>query len=230
MDSVNKNSSPHILLEFNKLAVSLLERGKSKEAMNHFLAGLTTVNTAEELVSDKDNSSQHPDARLFHTEDVLHATILPPLECADHSCNFFTLFDHALSYDETQLSNDPNDLSLVSSVYLYNIGLAFHREGYARGKASLLHDALRFYRLAKECSYDSQCHSEDDHLILFAIHNNMGNIFAHFFDRDNARMCYKVMVELAPSMSRILAENEAFFATLYNLISGQEMFQFAPAA
>jgi hypothetical protein len=230
MNIVNKNSSPHILLAFNKLAVSLLEQGKSKEAMNHFLVGLTTAGSAEQLVSDPSKDSQHNDAHLFHTDDVLHETILPPLECADHSCNFFTLFDHALSYDEAHLSSDPRDLSLVTSVYLYNIGLAFHREGYARGKSSLLLDALRFYRLAKECSYDSHCNSEDYQLILFAIHNNMGNIFAHFFDRVNARMCYKVMVELAPSMSRILAENEAFFATLYNLISGQEMFQFAPAA
>lgn len=235
------SSSPRILLEFNKLAVSLLEQGKSKEAIHQFSLGLKKACSGEEDGTNSTNlfksSFEYEDAELLHGEDVLQATTLPPVECdeGNHS-NFFTLFDQALSYDDSNLSSSETeqsvDISLVAPVYLFNIGLAFHRQGIATGISTHFQDALRFYHLAKESSLDQNTHSsnQDYQLVMFAIQNNMGHIFARFFDRENARICYNLIVHLAPNMSQALAGNEAFLAMLYNLIFSQEMFQFAPAA
>lgn len=235
---VFNSDSRHILLDFNRLAVSFLEQGQSKKAMDQFLMGLRKAGSREDDAQASDPFMVPPgkdDAGELQTDDALHATALPPVECDDSHSNFFPLFEQALSYDDSLLSSEKEqsvDLSLITSVYLFNIGLALHRQGIAKGISSLLQDALRFYQLARESSLDQNPLREslDYQLVMFSIHNNMGNIFARFFDRENANTCYKLIMDLAPSVSRALAEHEAFIATLYNLISDQEMFQFAPAA
>lgn len=233
------SSSLRILFEFNKVVVALLEQGKSKEAIHQFLRGLTKACSGEDDTQpNQAYSGEDQISVLIPIDDnVLQATTLPSVEISDddsHS-NFFAPFDQALTYVDSLLpfETEPSvDLSLVTSVYLFNIGLAFHRQGMATGLSSLFQNALKFYRLAQESTLDlnPRRNSQDFELVLFAIHNNMGNIYTRYFDRENASICYKSIVDLAPGMSRTLAGNEAFLALLYNLISYQQMFQFAPAA
>lgn len=83
----------------------------------------------------------------------------------------------------------------LTGIAMYNLALAYHREGIQRGASKLLHEALSIYRVALS-SLRSCPGSAAELTLIIAISNNMGLIHSVHFAFEQARLCSQAMSSL----------------------------------
>jgi hypothetical protein len=165
---------------------------------------------------------------IIRTEDV------PALKNADMETspdNMFALFNRAIILSSVSTPNARSSAyeATVASVFMYNIGLVYHRDGIERGCSALLRKALNAYERARKSLHKSQAGSIFD-LILFALLNNMGHIHSHFFDKQEADACRRCLYQNYSKCSRILSKEDFAFFFMNILVMKADLLQFAPAA
>ena len=83
----------------------------------------------------------------------------------------------------------------LTGIAMYNLALAYHREGIQRGASKLLREALSIYRAALS-SLRSSPGSAAELMLIIAISNNMGQIHSVHFEFEQARLCSQAMSSL----------------------------------
>jgi len=139
--------------------------------------------------------------------------------------NIFPFFNRAfiiMEQDEDRTSSNLSQ-SETTALLLYNMGLCFHHKGVTRGGSGCLDRALEFYQLTFRTINEGQSedeYSELSRFILLALATNMGHVYSHFFDTDEAYACREMLAELLASVSPdspFMNEDEYlfFFLTMY---------------
>lgn len=125
--------------------------------------------------------------------------------------NVFSFFDRALAVaregadaDLTSTSDQVREVFAATS--LYNMGLCHHHKGIVmNGNPRHLERALYYYQMAYETINDDSPVSDATALILLALANNMGHLFAHALDHTSMSLCHETFVCLVSSLSMEMA-------------------------
>ena len=80
----------------------------------------------------------------------------------------------------------------LTAVAMYNLALAYHREGIQRGSSKLLYKALSMYSIAMS-SLSEGPQNAVDQMLLLAIGNNMGHIHSIHFEAEEAHCWHQVL-------------------------------------
>jgi len=107
--------------------------------------------------------------------------------------NHFAMFDGAfrmpLSLTENDVLESADVENFASSCLLYNLGLAYHKKGLIDGSSRQLQQAMGLYK--KSAILLEYLEEQEEHtmLLLLAIMNNMGHIYAEQYDIKEAGNC-----------------------------------------
>lgn len=130
-----------------------------------------------------------------------------------------------------------DDVSLLPTVLLYNLGLAHHCSALVYGDCSekLFKRAQDFYKMAMDIvQKDMYCEANHPlaEILSLAITNNMGHIFSCFFDAIETRRCLEWIAAVIESTDGAFVsdENYVFFHLNTILCRDHEISTTAPAA
>lgn len=131
----------------------------------------------------------------------------------------FSLFDRPLLFDDegsdSSVLGSVDCQRRVTSVLLYNLALTCHVKAM-RGVSQrrLLRKALKIYRMAAGLSEDFQGTSQYDPVVHLACLNNMGHIYAFFFETVKVQECLKSLTSVLGSYHHT-CPGQALDATSY---------------
>jgi hypothetical protein len=247
----------------NTMAVALLKENKSAEAISCFRQGLRTMlNTKNNSIAERTScessecAEQCPhsthrskkrrlmpvetshQADLYEQESsIIRTEDAPALKSTDMETspdNMFIMFNRAFILSpSTPTARSSTYEAALESVFLYNMGLVYHREGAERGCSALLRRALKFYEVAwKSLSLykDQAGRSHMIDLVRFALVNNMGHIHSHLFNKQGADECRKCLHQNISTYAGILSKDDFAFFFMNLLAMKTELIQCAPAA
>lgn len=117
----------------------------------------------------------------------------------------------------------------TSAVIFYNLALVYHNMGVRQGVSAALPQALRIYESALDCLRYVNCIVEC-HKVMMAILNNMGNIYAQYFQADQTNECFKKLRQALSIPNPSLAVDEDYMFFLLNALFQPKELCFAPAA
>lgn len=217
------------ILKTNTKAVRLMQKGDYLQAIALLRAALTDL-----LGIVQDRPAAEEDSKMLlvggggSTADRQDAkTLLVDSNCVagyrlcrkrsfyqDHHA--FSLFDRALCIRGVEAS-DLTSISAqnaISATVLYNMGLAHQLQGMQSltKQKACFKKALKLYQMAsdilKDCSADD---GEVSGLLYLAVCNNMGHIYSHFCETQNAQRCLQwlqTILEACQSIDLGLPEDE----------------------
>lgn len=238
-------------LETNTMAVAFLRQNKNKEAVSYFLQGLKHMLSSEaNCVSSDDNDVLASPTQPCHDdssgpiapreEGSIHAVAAPDLrntEAASSPDNVFSIFNRAIvvtpADDTSATAQSPEYKAIVTSVFMYNMGLAYHREGAEQGSSEMLRKAIDIYDMARKTlstEKNQQANSSVYDLVMFALANNMGHIYSLFYHRQGAVECRRYLLQNISRFPGVLSPEDFATFSLNVMLSGDEMLQFAAAA
>jgi hypothetical protein len=119
-------------------------------------------------------------------------------------CNPFCLLSRALIFEGCHPTSTPSDelLNHLSMVVTYNLGFAYHLLGMQNGnnQKKNYNKALEMYKMTAALMrlYPD---SRGRDLLYLTVFNNMGNIYSHFYDRENTQHCLEGMKAMLMSCS-----------------------------
>jgi hypothetical protein len=224
-------------LDANTIAVALLKENKSAEAISCFRQGLRTLHSktdAAETVCGQtsecaEQCSVHRSSkrqRLMPVGDEgIHIVDAPAIKNRDMETSpdcMFVLFNRAIILSPSARSDE----ATTASVFLYNMGFVYHREGVERGCSALLRKAVHAYETARQSLRKSPAGSD---LVMFALVNNMGHIHSHLFNRQAADGCRRCLSLSISTYSRILSKYDVAFFCM-NFRKTDLLLKLAPAA
>jgi hypothetical protein len=228
-------------LDANTMAVALLKENKTAEAISCFRQGLRTMlnseptDVAETIYGQTSECAEQcsvhrsPKRRRLMPvgdEGSIHTGVdAPALKNRDMETspdNMFVLFNRAIILSPSARSNE----ATTASVFLYNMGFVYHREGVERGCSALLRKAVHAYETARQSLRKSPAGSD---LVMFALVNNMGHIHSHLFNRQAADGCRRCLSLSISTYSRILSKYDVAFFCM-NFRKTDLLLKLAPAA
>ena len=231
-------------LATNSMAVSFLRQNKNKEAVSYFLQGLQHMLSGDSSFEEMPSAS-HPchetTGPLSPPEDgSIHAVAAPEIrntEAASSPDNVFSIFNRAIvvtpACESSATTQSPEYRAIVTAVFLYNMGLAYHREGTEQGCSTMLRKALDIYNMARKTlstEKNQQANTAVYDLVMFALASNMGHIYSVFYHREGAVECRRyLLLNIARFPSVLSPEDYASFS-LNMMLGGESMLQFATAA
>jgi len=139
----------------------------------------------------------------------------------------------AYSGDGSCSTYDDYSYDLIMSVFLYNLGLVYHREGVERHSSAALRKALYVYECAGAALSRSRHHvpSPSYNVVMFGIVNNVGHIHAHLFHRPAAERSRDYLVRHVTRYQKLLSRADYAYYSMHFLLSGTADLQaLAPAA
>ena len=121
--------------------------------------------------------------------------------------------------------------SLCSVTLLYNLGLCHQKKGLTNNSSQDLQLAAGLYHKAISLLNSIPCGYAENILLILALFNNLGHIFAHNFDLAQARSCLSVMKDIVESEESCdLEEDEYQFFSWPVFLHPEQSAPFAPAA
>jgi len=243
------------LVEANTTVVSLLRRNKKVGALLSFLDGIKrTIKSLECFIdvgvrragsyvfgqvfphnrplTGTNHGSGNKNAELL-TCTIVDCPDLTNDEFITSPASVFAIFNRAIvvSWDSILTTKQEDCGSLVAAVSFYNIGLLYHREGVERGCTEHLAQALKEYEMAYATLLLNELPpSTVLDLVLFGLANNMGHIYAHFFDTNQSRNCRNYLIQRINNYSELLSREDFSFVSVHILLADPALFQLAPAA
>lgn len=160
-------------------AVSFLQEDKNKQALQllAYDAKSFMVNILEQIQGDL------PGQRFEGVSEV-GCVATPPIasDMNVSPCNEFRFYRNAFTIKLLNENLEPRFIvHQLTGIIMYNMALAYHREGIQQGNLKLLRKALSVYRVA--LSSLLQCSSRGvGRFLMLAVSNNMGHIHALFFE------------------------------------------------
>jgi len=171
-----------------------------------------------------------------YIEQVLRKT--PPSKNPEPSCSYVASSStiHSLYNRGLVMSAEQNEHILTgeyihrtSAVIFYNLALVYHNMGVRQGISAALPHALRIYESAFGCLRHVNCMVEC-HKVLLAILNNMGSIYAQYFQVDHTVKCFKKLRQALSIPNPSMAVDEDYMFFLLNALFQPKELCFAPAA
>ncbi|EEC48433.1 predicted protein [Phaeodactylum tricornutum CCAP 1055/1] len=217
------------IAELNDHAVCLLQHEDYSNGLTFLRKGL------REILCIIRNQSQHKNDINTASEISISLVTISESTRGD-SDNCFSLLNRGLTFTSTGTSpNSGNTHTKVTSVLLYNSGLACHLQGLKSGSSAHLKKAVQFYEMALS-AIDSLGTGRDDFsaLALLALANNKGHIKSCFFETEETRSCLELLSGTFSSISHpsaIMGESE-YLVFFMSLLYGQQKtpHPFSPAA
>jgi hypothetical protein len=118
--------------------------------------------------------------------------------------NPFCLLNRAILFEGCHPTSTPSDglLNHLTMVVTYNLGLAYHLLGMHNGNNQRKNysKALKMYKVTASLMRLYPDNRGRD-LLYLAVFNNMGNIYSHFYDRENTQHCLEGMKAILMSCS-----------------------------
>jgi hypothetical protein len=191
-------------------AVAMLQKNEHSKAACIFRQGLKALRDEEMQRNQTTENSRQGSRTTFNGFIVaIPLSSSSPSTSTKQSLreNVFSFFDRALSVgradDDADLMNTSDqERAVLAATILYNMGLCHHHKGIVmNGNPKHLERALYYYQMAYETINDDTPISDATVLILLALANNMGHLFAHALDHTSMSLCHESFVCLISSMS-----------------------------
>ena len=215
------------IIALNNHGVNSLRYGRFNEAILSFHHAIQC--TTEEVVdaSCKDHSYNHCMGVPQCSVDLLdHATIMT---VSPH--NMFDIYQNAFLLSGEHSNMDVEEISIV---IIYNLALAHHLAGIAVQVDSRLQlqEAMRFYKLVLTISKSKPETSVDFIALTLGCLTNLGHVFSHFWQVNEAEACYNMLNGLleSPLVLSLSEEDGDFFFSTLSFFVAQDHFTLAPAA
>ena len=183
------------ILNLNASAVEQLARGSYNDAILSFRSAFALMH---KIVDDCDvEMDGTSDCRQeLEIEPVANQVCFSTIgNNSSLDCNVFAVYDKAFRIkgtDTRAMTTDSNQ-KRASATLLYNMGLTYQLLALhsATDQQANFTRALKLYQLAHQLMLNiGQLHGIDSFLSV-AILNNMGNVYAHFFNLEGIRGCLK---------------------------------------
>lgn len=230
-----------------RAATSLINQGLHEEAVSilrHTLAGVhRSLTTSSHRTLVKTYRYGGPSCRQVNSSKLFTIETLDPeafIESSENS-NMFTVFDEAFVFRPGASTTRLELLHVQSLVLLFNIGLAYHKQGLMESRSEPMHCALEMYRACLEVVdliyiTNTKVHREvqsEMKFLALAVLNNIGHLHFYFFDRPNLLQCGKKIKEVLNS-AIVPTGNPEFLRYLLVLVttmsSSDQILSASPAA
>jgi hypothetical protein len=200
MDIIALNNNA-VDIALNNNAVNLMRHGSFQNAIPYFLSALRELHRITGVqkqsmnidpIADDDSKLSRPfvrEVRSVALGDTL--SYLKPSIYRDQDA--FSVFDRAFLIDSSDLDlasiYSSEDQKSTTTVLLYNMGLAYQLLGMQDfpTRQKNLKKVMKVYRMAAAILEKSGDEAND--LVFFAVSNNMGHIYSHFWETQESHSC-----------------------------------------
>lgn len=209
LSSIGINTFAMKFMNVTLEAVAMLQRNEHSKAAYLLRQGLKALRDEEIQRNQTTENSRRGSRTKFDG-----CIIAIPLTSSSPSTtkqslreNVFSFFDRALSVgradaDADLVSSNDQERAVFAATILYNMGLCHHHKGIVmNGNPKHLERALHYYQMAYETINDDTPITDATALILLALANNMGHLFAHALDHTSMSLCHESFVCLISSIS-----------------------------
>eukprot|EP00977_Amphora_coffeiformis_P002359 scaffold443_cov177-Amphora_coffeaeformis.AAC.6 len=211
------------VVALNNTGLRSLEHGSISEAILSFRMAIQCLTNHK--TDDHQLNLEGP-----HDRELLWVKSTP-LECVSASTivessphNSFEVYQSAFSFPTTKsLSAYQSEISVI---LFYNLALAHHLAGLSgvfhhesEGRDAHLRQALKFYKLAMTVVKSNPAQNIDGSCYAMVLGSivNMGHIFTHFWNTQEANACSRHLHNLlhsSPAVAAISEEDGDFFFTV----------------
>jgi hypothetical protein len=206
--SIGITSSTMKFMNVTLEAVAMLKRNEHSKAAYLLRQGLADLRD-EEIQRHQTIEDALHGSRTEFDGCVIALPLSSSVLSTKHSIrdNVFSFFDRALTVgrgnaDTNLTSTSDQERAVFAATILYNMGLCHHHKGIVmNGKPRHLERALYYYQMAYETIKNDNPISDATALILLALVNNMGHLFAHALDHRSMILCHESFVGLFSSIS-----------------------------
>jgi hypothetical protein len=209
----NPNPITDAVAYANDEAVAMLRKGDHAHALASFQRALKVIQQyvsmysfPEELLDitcryyPTQQSSEDENGR--ETNSIIGSVALGDCGLAERQSatnpkNLFSSFNHAFLFrfrPSMAMGSSQQEpyFNMLTTVLLFNMALTWHRRGLvdAHNSSQNLRKAIRLYQLTATTSLlTTQGDFQDLHAIQLASRNNVGHIYSHFSEHENAMKC-----------------------------------------
>lgn len=197
--TISSRKLSRALAEANRISVTLLQAGQSRQAIACLKKCLDLVlSQSEKSFTQKTSVStsiqSHQAPMMKRCEEDL---ISPD--------GAFVFFNQALLFDSTE-----NERS-ATSVILYNMGLVYHRQAIQHGRTVFYQTAAQFYNLSQKTAPDGTCRSSCYH---FAVVNNLGHVYSYLLQTERAALCLRTLLSNRAIYASVVAQEDFVLSTV----------------
>jgi hypothetical protein len=185
------------LVDANAEAVTMLQNGNHDRALASFQCALVACRHS----TTRPFNFEDQGGREDETNSIIVSVALGDYGLADSQSatpnNLFTFYNHAFVFESppsitTRTSQQENHRAIVLlTVLLFNTAVALYRKALCGGgpnSSNYLTKALQFYIMAIS-SITEEASFKDLQTIQLASWNDLGYIYSHFSDHENAMKC-----------------------------------------
>lgn len=198
------------LIALNNNGVESLRCGRFHEAMFVFRHALECAKSLCDM--------PHEGIRTSHARIPLFPASLNCLETLNllsvSPNNMFDIYDCAFSLPKDE--SIAESVSDVLVVIIFNLALSQHLAGMCGNQEAMLSAALRNYKVAFSVFRSSSSTRTDAFAVFLGCLTNMGHIFSHYGQLQEADACYDTLDGLlnTPEVDSLSEQDEAFFFSL----------------
>jgi hypothetical protein len=187
----------------NTKAVDHMRRGHLHEAISNLRValGLGRVDPHEDVDPANNGASTFLSVRSVPLEASL--SLVKSSSRQDHHA--FSVFDRALVIDNADVvaASSVAGQDCTTTVLMYNMGLAYQLQGMQdlRSQQEKFKKAMGCYQMATDVL--EACTGTEDQvsgLVYLAVSNNMGHIFSHFCNTEEAQHCVTWLFTILQAM------------------------------
>jgi tetratricopeptide (TPR) repeat protein len=215
------------IVSLNTMAITLMQKNNHDEAIESLRRALTCLqdlpknNGSKPLTPHANETLQchHSYKKVFKSISIQRQvgnTTVNFWSTSPHNC--FEFYNHAFDIS-SNITTEMRGISesIMPTVLLYNMGLAYHGKAVRSGSSSEFHQALKFYQMSLHVLQDNPAlHYQDMlHILCLALLNNMGYIHSHFYEWSEMKQCHIILESRLVSTfkhSKDLAEENVFFS------------------
>jgi hypothetical protein len=206
--------------DMNSKGVALLKSTQPKKAIDAFRAALKTLQRGlhdDEAWNNEHHTGMHCMECAVRCVDIEESYCSDNLVSSPH--NKLAVFDRCFILQE-DCSNE-----VLSSILIYNMGLAFHHFALRIGKSKLFEESLRLYNMSYQLIQHQICSVQlggYSNVLVMAITNNMAHINEHFCRYDQVVALInnlEVRLSMTQSNSALLPRDSNFYAFFYVICS-----------
>jgi hypothetical protein len=225
------------LITMNNEAVALLCQGKHGEALNMFRQSLNSIrdHVGDAVMEEEDGAP--PAAPPLRSVPI--ASGLDD-DSSSSAHNLFCFYNRAFELPgETGTATfSLSEQMDFSKVILFNMGLTLHHKGLVsttggeKTTTQYLLKALAIYKTIVSLQGKEASSSSFTNVLLMAVYSNMGHIYSHFFDRQEAMQCrYMIKEMMFRSASRENMSSDEYVVFFLNTDATSSLkMDWAPAA
>jgi hypothetical protein len=181
------------ILESNRNAVEMLASGLYKDAVSAFRSTLKVL--LPQITNEPDVFAVVQDGSPEIAVELVSCQTSESARARSNMENStFEFYDKAfriIGTDDKSTFNSVRKQNQASVTVLYNMALAFHLMAMrsATDRRANLNKALTLYEMAFEITVEKCDLPSIDNFFAMAILNNMGSIYAHWFDVESMHHC-----------------------------------------